>query len=194
MKQKEIRKGQVIKMDNFEKVEKLREHANVSYEEAKAALENSEWNILDAMIYLEKQGKIKEAQSASFNTEFDKTCFEKKVSLEKERTSNFNDSMKRFGRWLEELLEKGNRNSFCVDRFNRELIKLPVTALVILLFFAFPVIVPLLIVGLFFDMHYHFAGPDVRKVDIDLNKAMDTASAAAENIKTEINNAVSKEQ
>ena len=36
-------------MDNFEKVEKLREHANVSYEEAKQALENSNWDILDAM-------------------------------------------------------------------------------------------------------------------------------------------------
>ena len=30
-------------MDNFEKVEKLREHANVTYEEAKEALENSNW-------------------------------------------------------------------------------------------------------------------------------------------------------
>ena len=34
-------------MDNFEKVEKLREHANVTYEEAKEALENSNWDILD---------------------------------------------------------------------------------------------------------------------------------------------------
>lgn len=40
-------------MDNFEKVEKLREKANVSYEEAKQALENCNWDILDAMIYLE---------------------------------------------------------------------------------------------------------------------------------------------
>ena len=49
-------------MDNFEKVEKLREHANVTYEEAKEALENSNWDILDAMIYLEKNGKTRESQ------------------------------------------------------------------------------------------------------------------------------------
>ena len=49
-------------MDNFEKVEKLREHANVTYEEAKEALENSNWDILDAMIYLEKNGKTREFQ------------------------------------------------------------------------------------------------------------------------------------
>ena len=47
-------------MDNFEKVEKLREHANVSYEEAKQALENSNWDILDAMIYLEQSGKVQD--------------------------------------------------------------------------------------------------------------------------------------
>ena len=44
-------------MDQFEKVEKLRERADVSYEEAKEALENSNWDILDAMIYLEQNGK-----------------------------------------------------------------------------------------------------------------------------------------
>ena len=55
-------------MDNFEKVEKLREHANVTYEEAKEALENSNWDILDAMIYLEKNGKTRESQRAEYST------------------------------------------------------------------------------------------------------------------------------
>ncbi|MDY5103377.1 MAG: UBA/TS-N domain protein, partial [Agathobacter sp.] len=41
-------------MDNFEKVEKLKERANVTYEEAKQALEACDWDILEAMIYLEK--------------------------------------------------------------------------------------------------------------------------------------------
>ncbi|NLO13382.1 MAG: ubiquitin, partial [Clostridiales bacterium] len=44
-------------MDHFEMVEKLRQKANVSYEEAKAALEHSEWDLLDALVYLESQGK-----------------------------------------------------------------------------------------------------------------------------------------
>ena len=181
-------------MDNFEKVEKLRERANVSYEEAKTALENSDWNILDAMIYLEKEGKIKDSQSASFTTEFDKSCFEKKIDLEKEKKAGFGDYMKRFGKWCEELFNKGNRNSFCVEQHGKEIFRVPITLLVILLFCAFGVTIPLLIIGLFFDMHYHFAGPDIRVVDIDINKAMDTASATAENIKAEFNNAVSKEQ
>ena len=44
-------------MDKLEKVEKLRERANVSYEEAKAALEANDWDLLDAMVALEKSGK-----------------------------------------------------------------------------------------------------------------------------------------
>ena len=55
-------------MDNFEKVEKLREKANVTYEEAKTALENSNWDMLDAMIYLEKNGKVKEDKRAEYTT------------------------------------------------------------------------------------------------------------------------------
>ena len=58
-------------MDNFEKVEKLRERASVSYEEAKAALEESGWDILDAMVLLEKQGKTNGPQKTSYSTDYD---------------------------------------------------------------------------------------------------------------------------
>ena len=39
-------------MDMFEKVDMLRERANVSYEEAKNALEKSNGDVLEAMILL----------------------------------------------------------------------------------------------------------------------------------------------
>ena len=44
-------------MDQMEKVDRLRERANVTYEEAKAALEANNWDLLDAMVALEKEGK-----------------------------------------------------------------------------------------------------------------------------------------
>ena len=46
-------------MDNFEKVERLVEKANVSFEDAKAALDEANGDLLDAMIILEKRGKGK---------------------------------------------------------------------------------------------------------------------------------------
>ncbi len=71
---------------------------------------------------------------------------------------------------------------------------MPITLLVVLLFFSFWVIVPLLVVGLFVNMRYQFTGPDVRSVDIDLNKAMDSAAEAAESIKSEFGGAAKDEE
>ena len=177
-------------MDNFEKVEKLRERANVSYEEAKQALENSNWDILDAMIYLEQCGKVHGPEQSSYTTQTEKV----KIDVdEKEHRTSFSDNMKRFGNWCLGMVEKGNNNSFCVERDSREIFRVPITLLVVLLIFAFWVVVPLMVVGLFFNMRYQFAGPDVRSVDIDINKAMDNAADAAESIKNEFNNSVKNE-
>ena len=44
---------------SLELIEKLRERADVSYEEAKAALEKYDGDIVEALIYLEQQNKMK---------------------------------------------------------------------------------------------------------------------------------------
>ena len=44
-------------MDHIEMVEKMREKTGLSYEEARAVLERSDWNLLDALIALEQEGK-----------------------------------------------------------------------------------------------------------------------------------------
>ena len=54
-------------MTNYEMVELLRQKANVSYEEAKAALEASDWDLLDAIVLLEREGKVPE-NDARFST------------------------------------------------------------------------------------------------------------------------------
>ena len=56
------------KMDHLEKAEKLRKHADVSYEEAKKALEESDWDILDALILLESQGKVKSEPAGEYES------------------------------------------------------------------------------------------------------------------------------
>ena len=57
-------------MEQLEKVEKLRQRANVSYEEAKMALEQSNWDLLDAMVYLEQLGKVKAPNNSSYSTSY----------------------------------------------------------------------------------------------------------------------------
>lgn len=182
-------------MDNFEKVEKLREHANVTYEEAKEALENSGWDILDAMIYLEKSGKVKDDDKADYSTKSEKFACHFNEDKSSNNTSGFAQMLKRFGKWCIKIIDKGNRNSLCVEKNNKEIFRLPITVLVIATFFAFWVVIPLLIIGLFCGMKYHLEGPDMQTetVELVINKAMDEAASTAENIKNEFNQAVSKE-
>ena len=45
-------------MNDFEKVELLRQKANVTYEEAKDALKACNGDMLDAMVYLEKSARL----------------------------------------------------------------------------------------------------------------------------------------
>ena len=116
-------------MDNFEKVEKLREHANVTYEEAKEALENSNWDILDAMIYLEKNGKTRESQRAEYSTKTERCVGEVIDDGKEERRSNFKDSMHRFAKWCSHILDMGNSNSFCVEKDDKEIFRIPITVL-----------------------------------------------------------------
>ncbi|MDE6420210.1 MAG: UBA/TS-N domain protein, partial [Lachnospiraceae bacterium] len=85
-------------MENYEKVEKLRERANVSYEEAKEALENNNWDILDAMIALEKSGKTKGTGQAGYSTQ-GMPKYEGVIDDEPESKHDFCDACRRFGRW-----------------------------------------------------------------------------------------------
>ena len=54
-------------MDRFELVEKLVKSTGVGYEDAKADLEACGWDLLDAAVWLEKNGKI-ENKSNHFTT------------------------------------------------------------------------------------------------------------------------------
>ena len=51
-------------MENLEKVEQLVEKAGCTYAEAKDALEYSDWNLLDAIIRLEHEGKAVKSSAA----------------------------------------------------------------------------------------------------------------------------------
>ena len=87
-------------MDNFEKVEKLKERANVTYEEAKQALEACDWDILEAMIYLEKLGKTSGTAKAGYSAEQESTGSSgAQAGDTKEGQESFGEVMGRFGRW-----------------------------------------------------------------------------------------------
>ncbi|MBQ2691519.1 MAG: DUF4342 domain-containing protein [Clostridia bacterium] len=177
-------------MDHLEKVEKLRAKANITYEEAKAVLEEAGGDLLDAMILLEKRGKIPSPENnTSKNTEAPKEEpiigeVTGKKSFYGHKSAAQNDGWYTFKNWVKSLFARGNRNSLQIKRRDEVLAAMPVTVFVAALFFAFWVTVPLLVIGLFCGCSYSFVGPDLERENI--NKAWDKASEMAEAIKKDI--------
>ena len=162
-------------MTNFEMVETLRQHANVSYEEAKQALEETNWDILEAMVLLEKQGKVTGNGGGTYTT---------RQEPQPEKTGRFKSVMARLADTLIRLIRKGNENFLEFHKNGKKQFELNVTVVILLLIFCFWVMAPLLVIGLFTGFRYVFRGPDLGKENI--NGAMDKASEFAENIKKDV--------
>ena len=165
-------------MTNLEMVETLREKANVSYEEAKAALEASNWDLLDAILLLESEGKIPR-ETASYSTRAE----ELPPAEEPKEHKGFRDGMRWLGQVFRKLLHIGNTNQIVVSKNNKECFSLPVTVFVVLLLCSVWTILIAMLVSLFFGVRYAFRGPDLGKESI--NRVMDKAGDMAENMKEE---------
>lgn len=180
-------------MTTLEQVEKLREKANVSYDEAKAALEAANGDLLEALIYLEKQGKVNAPAGGGYYSS-ERTGAENQVPFNQysyqqpNRNCNsgesFSSFMKRLGNFCLKIIRKGNTNYFEVLKGEESKALFPVTVLVLLLIFTFWVTIPLIIIGLFFGFRYRFSGPDFNANTV--NDAMNSAADAAENLKNSI--------
>lgn len=177
-------------MDHIDMVEKLRERANVSYEEARAALERSNWDMLDALVELEKQGKVH--GGASYDTAGAGSSAPKYEKVNATASANDGESgWKNFWDGVKRLFEKSWVNSFRISRKGETLLMMPILVFLLLLICCFYLTLPLLIIGLFFGCRYSFEGRDIR--GDELNRVMDKAANVAENVKENIKNAASEE-
>lgn len=178
-------------METFKKIEALRDKANVSFEDAKIAMEACNYDMLEAMVYLERQGKVNTGSTASYTTTSGTETSQEFEQAQK----NYEDSCQRttigavigkFVNWCGHILKKSVEIDFCVTQHDRLILKVPVLALVLALLLAFWLLAILLIVGLFCSFKYSFVGVDA--TTIDLNQICDKASETCENIKKDFQN------
>lgn len=144
-------------MDHFEMTEKLRERAQVSYEEAKEALELNEWDMLEAMVYLEREGKA----NRPFGPEKPEQPQPDAGKEKKQRVSG--NLFETAANTLAKLVEKGNRNRLEIYRDGRQLSKLPLTVVAVLSLVMFWIVIPALVIGWMFGCSYRLSGPDIDK-------------------------------
>ena len=177
-------------MENFEKVEKLREKTGVSYEDAKKVLEENNYDMLDAIIELERQGKVTEPKEGTYTAGASQDMENvKKFELaqseyeEKCKKNNFKEGFKKITDFFKFIFRKSLEIDFCINREDRRIASVPLLVLVLLLLGFFWITLPLIVIGLFFGITYNFTGVD--KVILDVNDVCDKASQTAENIKNE---------
>lgn len=169
-------------MDKFEMVEKLSQKAGVSYDEARDALEKCDWDILDAMLLLEEEGKARQQEESAqeYTTQKKK---EYTWSTKGGRHVHVEVQATKFGAklWagIKEAFKKGNANQFVVNRKDEELIAMPITVLVLLLICFWPFSLIILFLGLFFKARYAFRGPDISN---KVNSVMSAAQEKAANV------------
>lgn len=177
-------------MATLDQVEKLRERANVSYDEAKAALDAVNGDLLEALIYLEKQGRVRPPEgdgyysSSAAGADPGREPGYRSPDRGQSGGEGFGALLRRFGKFCLKVIRKGNENAFEVYKDGETKASFSVTALVLLLIFAFWVTIPLLIIGLFFGLRYRFQGPDLGGNAV--NGAMDSVADATDDFKRSI--------
>ncbi|MCL2124555.1 MAG: ubiquitin [Oscillospiraceae bacterium] len=177
-------------MTELEKAEKLRSIADVSFAEAKEALDASDGDILAALIYLEDHGKSTvpagggQYSSAGGNGEGHRAGSDGGSAAS--NGESFGSMMRRFGKFCMMLLKKGNSNFLEAGKNGRLMFSCPVTIVVAFLLFFFWITVPLFIISLFFGWRYRFRGADLGRDSV--NHVMDSASELVDDVKKSFNN------
>ncbi|MGI6634499.1 MAG: hypothetical protein ACOX7B_04955 [Christensenellales bacterium] len=162
-------------MDHFELVEKLRERANVSYEDAKRALEASNWDLLDAMVLLENEGRIQSEENPAFTTR-----------REPRPQHVYTDDsargiLRRLVDMLVSLINRASKIDVVVSRYGKTVMALPLIAVILLVLFAPWMTIPVMLIALFFGFRYAFRGEGISD---KVNQAMDRVADAADSIRS----------
>ena len=170
----------------LEQVERLREKADVSYAQAKQALEYSGGNLLDALIYLEEQGVIPRPEGAYYSTRSEvppapeqvlpvASAPQPKGKKEPRKGKKPQTERPNLLRRLRYLLLD---NELEIWRQDQPVTALPVLILILLVVAAFYITVPALLLGLFFGFRYRFSGPDLERESINqvMGSVADTAA------------------
>lgn len=140
---------------NLEQIDELRKRANVSYEVAKDALEKCNGDMVEALIYLERQNRVKPDRTTS-------TFFTK----------------------VKNLIHKGNNTNILVKKNDKTILSLPVTLVVIITAFAFYVVIFGIVLALFTGHRISIESNEcnVDKVNETLSKVSDKVDELKNNI------------
>jgi len=148
---------------NLEQVDELRKRANVTYEDAKNALEQSDGNLIEALIYLEKQNKI---------------------NPEKKYSSDCTFSGSKFFEKIKKIIRKGNETKLIIKKNDVVILNLSITLVIIITAVASPVVIAGLILA--FVTNHKIRIQKKNNEDSEVNKVFDKISVVVNKVTTKI--------
>ena len=170
--------------------EKLR-RAELVRDKTGVTLEASGYDALDAIVWLERRGKTAR-QTASYTTSGSAADAQAQEEMSRAQ-SDFEASTKpsgfsvAFGRFMDgvkRVLRRSVEISFVVSRRGARLFSVPLLLFIILAVFAFWVVIPLIVIGLFCEFRYSFDG--IGKVTVDVNEWSRKASDGVDHLKRDV--------
>ncbi|OGO77982.1 MAG: hypothetical protein A2Y23_12050 [Clostridiales bacterium GWB2_37_7] len=149
--------------ETLKQIDELRKRAAVSYSDAKEALENCNGDMLEALVYLEKNNKSQTAKTTSMKTGF----FEK----------------------MNALLKKGSSTRFIMHKLDRTIFNISMNIAVLIMIITLPFIQIIalgLLIALFTGHRFKLQGCNT---DTDnINHALEKVCDAADEIKERFSN------
>ena len=143
----------------LERVERLREKADVSYAQAKEALEYSGGDLLDALIYLEEEGAIPRPEGGCYSTRGEGPIQHPGELMEPEEEQPRKACLLlRMRDWLLE-------NELEVWHKGNPVTSMPALILFLLLVLAAWAVIPIGIISMFCGCRFRFTGPDRSDLD-----------------------------
>ena len=150
-------------MDDSKKIEKLKERAGVTYEEAENALKACDGDLLDAMVFLEKIGKVSAPETevvTTSRTEHSSFADVEDKVRDYDRVTGEKDMGQKLKRGFLKFIDIIKNNDLKISREGKELVKIPLWIAVIVCLVLWKLIVVAVIISLFFGIRYSFEGRD----------------------------------
>lgn len=163
-------------------IEILMGKTNISRTEAEEALEKCDWDLLDAIFYLERMGKFENRNTTTI-IEVKEKNNDKKESHKKNEDKSYGvgEIVGRIFKFIGKIIKKGNENYFEIRKENEKPIKVSLTISALLLVIFFWAVGILLVVGLFCGYRYSISGPNMNCNGV--NGVLEKVSESANNIK-----------
>lgn len=168
-------------MKEYEKAERLRQCANVSYEEARDALRACGGDLLEAMIYLEKLGHAKKGAAAVYTTSDPERAYYGTTSAPirpvPQPKSDGPSILGSIFRGIGRVIKKSMETYLVVSHEGVVKFRISVFFFALLLMLLNAPLLVGMVVSLFFGVKYSFSGKqDLSRVNAFVGRAGDRAS------------------